>query len=98
MTLQEIADQWQNLRPSVFENIMAGLRKSMDFRGRESATPFIKEAAIEDKIAFAPANQHRQRRESLQPVRNFFHQIEPTITGSKRNVLHETQDGDTIPP
>jgi hypothetical protein len=60
--------------------------------------PFIEKVLIENEVVLAPANQHRQRREPMQTVGDFFHQIEAAILWGERNVLHKTQDGDAISP
>src|SRR5579885_432170 len=77
---------------------MPGIGEAVYFGDGEAPAPFVEEVTVEHEIALTPANQYRQRGETVQSGGDLVHQIETAISRSQRNVLHETQDGDAIPP
>src|SRR5262249_13988915 len=58
MTGQERANQRTDLVASIFQHIVPGVRKRVDFRVRKAPPPLREEIAVEDEIAFAPADHH----------------------------------------
>src|SRR5438045_4182455 len=57
MGSQEIADEGDNPAAGIFQHIVAGVGKGMNFGRREAALPFLEEMPVKHKILLAPADE-----------------------------------------
>src|SRR6266700_2975395 len=98
MGLEKALHQRNDLFAGVFEHVVAGVGKTMDFRVRKTTPPFLQEMAIENEILLAPTDQHWH---AAQTTEVFLHLADKSVAGVsllQRNVLHETQHRDPVSP